>query len=312
MKHLLLIFSLAIATHSFAEDSKRKSKKPAEVPSVVRVERDVAYLAEARKEKADLYFPRNAAKSTKLPAVVWIHGGGWNGGQRDANREVNVCSTLALNGYVAMSIDYKLAYSKNAVWPTNLHDCKTAVRWLRKNAEKLGIDADHIGVMGGSAGGHLASMVALTTAEDGLDPAEPYGDVSCAVSCCVDLYGIADVSRYHDAKMLGKTIAEAPDLYRQASPLTYVRKDSVPILILHGTADTTVNIEQSKWFDEALTKAGVEHELVIVPDAPHTFDLQPTQHDLRPVVLGFLDRYLKVKHASAAATAPPPNVSKPH
>lgn len=313
MKTLLLLLSIVIATHSFAADSKKKAKNPVEMPLDVRIERDVSYLAEGRKELADLYSPLESPKGAKRPAVVWIHGGGWNGGQRDAKREINVCSTLARNGYVAMSIDYKLTYGKSAVWPNNLGDCKTAVRWLRKNAERLGIDSDHIGVMGGSAGGHLASMVALTTAKDGFDPAEPYGDVSCAVSCCVDMYGITDISKYHDAKMLGKTIAEAPELYRSASPLTYVRKDSVPFLILHGTADTTVNIEQSKWLDEALTKAGVEHELVIIPDAPHTFDLEPAQRDLRPVVLAFLDKHLKGKKTTAVSSEPPASgASKPN
>ncbi len=277
--------------------------KDIEVPAGVRLERDVTYLPEERAEKADLYIPKGISPDTRLPAVLWIHGGGWNGGQRDAKREINVCSTLAANGYVAMSIDYKLTQGgTETVWPTNLQDCKTAVRWLRKNADRLQIDPRHIGVMGGSAGGHLASMVALTIPADGLDPTEPDGDVSCAVSCCVDMYGITDITRYHDAKMLGKTLAEAPELYRLASPLTYVRKDSTPFLILHGTADTTVKIEQSQWLDEALTKAGVDHEFLSIPGAPHTFDLQPKQRDLRPVVLGFLDKYLKASSATADTT----------
>lgn len=124
------------------------------------------------------------------------------------------------------------------------------------------------------------------------------------------MYGIANVLKYHDAKMLGKTIAEDPELYRQASPVTYVRKDSVPFLILHGTADETVSIDQSKEFAEVLKEAGVEHEFVIIPDAPHTFDLQPKQRDLRPVVLAFLDKHLK---PATAATKPSPvsTVSQP-
>jgi dipeptidyl aminopeptidase/acylaminoacyl peptidase len=147
--------------------------------------------------------------------------------------------------------------------------------------------------MGGSAGGHLAAMVALTRPEDGLDPGEPYGDISASVKCCVDLYGIADLLTYHDVSMLGRTMAEAPELYRLASPITYVRSNSPPFLILHGTADTTVNVAQSELLGRKLEAAGVEHELVIIPGAPHTFHLQPKQRDLRPVVLGFLERHLK-------------------
>ena len=153
-------------------------------------------------------------------------------------------------------------------------------------------------------------MVALTTPKDGFDPPAPYGDISCAVRCCVDMYGIANIASYHDVKMLGKTIAEAPELYRQASPVTYVRSDSVPFLILHGTADTTVSIDQSKELAEVLRKAGVEHEFVSIPDAPHTFDLQPEQRDLRPVVLGFLDKHLKP--ATAAAIPSPVRAELPN
>ena len=289
--HFGLLILAALNLTGNAQDSKTKAE-PA-FPNDVRVERGVKFLAEGRKQKADLYFPLVRPKEEKLPAVVLIHGGGWTGGVRDAKREINIGSTLARNGYVAMSIDYILSDKKQAVWPTNLWDCKTAVRWLRINSARLGIDPECIGVMGGSAGGHLAAMVALTTPADGLNPAEPLGDVSCAVKCGVDFYGIADIGTYHDATMLGKTFSEAPELYRVASPVTYVRSNSVPILICHGTADTTVNIKQSELFDKVLTQAGVEHHLEIIPDAVHSFDLQPSQKDLRPLVLEFLDKHLK-------------------
>ena len=293
MQPWLVIFTAvgALAFNCAAQEAK--SKAAPVFPPDIRVERDVRYLAEGRKQKADLYFPLAMPKDKKLPAVVIIHGGGWTGGVKDASREINIGSTLARNGYVAMSIEYVLSDKKQAVWPTNLWDCKTAVRWLRQNAERLGVDPERIGVMGGSAGGHLAAMVALTTPADGLDPSEPYGDVSCRVNCGVDFYGIADLGSYHDVTMLGKTFAEAPELYRLASPVTYVRSNSVPMLICHGTADTTVNPNQSELFDEVLTQAGVEHHLEMIPGAVHTFDLQPPQRDLRPLVLDFFGRHLK-------------------
>ena len=189
------------------------------------------------------------------------------------------------------------------MWPTNLWDCKTAVRWLRKNADRLQVDPDRIGVIGGSAGGHLAAMVALTGPADGLDPAGPYAEFSCAVRCGVDLYGVNDVSAYHDVSMLGKTFAEAPELYRRASPVSYCDPNDPPMLLLHGTADKTVDPKQSELLDAALQKAGIAHELVIVPGAPHTFDLQPKQRDLRPLVLGFFDRHLKAPQPAARPPA---------
>lgn len=263
-------------------------------PGDVRIERDVAFLGTNRDEKADLYLPREISKGKRLPAVVIIHGGGWNDGVRDDKREINIGSTLARNGYIGMSIDYKLSWGKYEVWPTNLYDCKNAVRWLRKNAERLQIDPDQIGVIGGSAGGHLAAMVALTGPGDGLEPAEPYPGISDRVNCCVDMYGIADVATFEKkASMLGESAAEAPALYKIASPVTYVRGNSPPFLILHGTADKTVSPHQSELFNRVLAKAGVEHQLVWVKGAPHSFTLQPPQEDLRPLVMKFFDQHLK-------------------
>ncbi len=208
-------------------------------------------------------------------------------------RELNIGTNLVRNGYVGMSINYVLSTKKQPTWPRNLQDCKTAVRWLRQNAERLQVDPDHIGVIGGSAGGHLAAMVGVTGPEDGLDPDGPKDQASCRVQCAVDLYGPADLLEYHDVSMLGKSREEAPDLYREASPTHYADQNDPPLLILHGTADKTVALKQSELLAAALKKAGTVHELVVVPDAPHTFHLQPKQRDLRPLVIGFFDKYLK-------------------
>lgn len=294
---LLVLTAFTYSELPSAERAKAVSQ-PA-FPSDVRVETDVAFLPTDRKEKADLYFPKEMPAGQRLPAVVIIHGGGWSGGRRDAAREINIGSTLARNGYVGMSIDYLLSQNRQAVWPTNLWDCKLAVRWLRANADRLGINPDRIGVIGGSAGGHLAAMVALTRPEDGWEPPQPYANVSTRVNCCVNLYGVADLASYHDVGMLGKTFGEAPELYRRASPVNYVRPDSPPLLILHGTADQTVDVKQSEFFAERLKAVGAEHELVLIPDAPHTFHLQPKQRDLRPLVLGFFNRHLKGENPAA-------------
>lgn len=262
-----------------------------------RIEKDIAYLEPDRKEKADLYLPANSPAGVRRPAVVIIHGGGWSGGDKGAAREINIGTNLALNGYVGLSINYVLASTNKAVskatWPQNLYDCKTAVRWLRKNAERLQVDPERIGVIGGSAGGHLAALLAVTGEKDDLDPKGPYGEFSCRVQCAVDLYGPADLSDRAHLAMLGKSNEEAPELYRAASPVTYVDKNDPPLLIMHGTADKTVDIAQSKLFAAKLKEAGARHELVIVEGAPHTFHLQPKQADLRPKVLGFFDQYLK-------------------
>ena len=279
MKRLLF---LLFATTAFAADE-------------IRTEHDVDFLGGGRKEKADLYLPANPQPGLKFPAVVIIHGGGWSGGEKRAAREINIGTTLALNGYVGMSIDYVLANSEHPgpTWPQNLHDCKTAVRWLRANAERLQVDPTHIGVIGGSAGGHLAAMVGLCGGE--LDPP---GEGDTRVQCAVDLYGPVLWFEQRDLAMFRKTRAEAPELYKQADPRSHIDPNDPPLLILHGTADKTVAVADSEALAAAMKAAGAAHQLEIIPNAPHTFHLQPKERDLRPLVLGFFDRHLKGKQPS--------------
>lgn len=262
----------------------------------IRIEKDVAYLGEGRAEKADLYLPAAGAEADRYPAVVIMHGGGWTYGDKGAVREKNIGTTLAKNGYIGMSINYLLDSKSlpSTPWPQNLSDCKTAVRWLRLNAARLKLDPAHIGAIGGSAGGHLAVMLAVTGPEAGLDPKGPYGEFSCQIQAAVDLYGPMAWFLNRDVAMLHLKRTEAPELYRQATPMTYVDKSDPPILIIQGDADKTVDVSDSQLLDATLAKAGVERQLVIVPGAAHSFDLQPKQQDLRPLVLGFFDRHLKV------------------
>lgn len=273
------LLALLFATSAFAADT-------------IRTEHDVDYLGGGRKEKADLYLPANPQPGQRFPAVVIIHGGGWSGGEKRAAREINIGTTLALNGYVGMSIDYVLANSEHPgpTWPQNLHDCKTAVRWLRANAERLNVDPAHIGVIGGSAGGHLAAMVGLCGGE--LDPP---GEGDTRVQCAVDLYGPVLWFEQRDLAMFRKARVEAPDLYKQADPRSHIDKNDPPLLILHGTADKTVAVADSEALAAAMKSAGAAYQLEIIPDAPHTFHLQPKQRDLRPLVLGFFEKHLKPK-----------------
>jgi acetyl esterase/lipase len=301
--------SAALALGALLGVAARAAESVAAAPRMIP---DLAYLAPDRAEKLDLYLPVAPAKGKLSPAVVWIHGGGWTGGVKTENRAKEICTTLAAAGYVAVSVDYKLG---DGAWPTNLHDCKNAVRFLRAHAATYQLDPDRIAVAGGSAGGHLALMVGFTGDRPEFEPAgaaTPYPGVSSQVRAVIDLYGPANLLTRQEvdekgtptgklrpagpAKVFGPDDPTAP-VYRRASPVTHVTKNSPPVLILHGRIDTTVDRAQSEELAGVLQHHGVPHEIVMVEGAGHTFDFEtwnkkPLSRDLRPVALAFLAKYL--------------------
>lgn len=274
------------------------------VPAGVTLEKDLTYLAPGREEKLDLYQPAGRAPGVRSPAVVIIHGGGWIQGDKAAEREVITGTTLAKAGYVCISIEYWKKEKDR--WPTNLQDCKNAVRWLRVNAARLQIDPEKIGVIGGSAGGHLALMVAYTAGHADLDPGPLYPGVSDRVSACVNMYGISNLltrqgtdetgkpnGKLSDTRLLKESRDASPDKWKAASPVSYINKNTPPTLTLHGTKDTTVDRDQSTGLDRALTTAGAESKLIMVEGANHAWSLKTSKFDLTGDVVEFLDKHLK-------------------
>jgi len=275
----------------------------------LRVTTDLPFLAPDRAEKLDLYLPETPPAGKLSPAVVWIHGGGWAGGTKNEARAKNICGILARAGYVAVSIDYRLG---EGAWPTNLFDCKNAVRFLRAHAAEYQLDPNRIAVAGGSAGGHLALMVALTAGQEGLEPTgagTPYAGVSSAVRCAVNMYGITNLMtrRQTDAKgqptatrkLMGASLKyfgatnDGADVLRLASPVTHVAKNSPPILTLHGRADTTVDFAQAEELERVARERGARHELVLLDGVGHTFDWEkwskkPLPRDVAGTALAFL------------------------
>ncbi len=269
----------------------------------VRIEKDLSYLGSDRTEKFDLYTPALARAGRLFPGIVIIHGGGWWTGDKGRAREKNIGTTLAGHGYVCISINYLLSKPGRPSWPENVYDCKRAVQFLRKFANVYNIDPDNIGVIGGSAGGHLAAMVGLTGAQAALEPPGPYEGFSSRVQAVVPMYGIHNLMSFDDAKgasvqFLGTTRQKDLKLWSLASPINHIDVNDPPFLILHGTADKTVPVAQSVELHRKLKAHGVSSRLVLVEGAPHTFDLQPVQRDLRPLVVGFFDEHLKHKAAS--------------
>ena len=209
------------------------------------------------------------------PAVVCIHGGGFRAGDRKGWNDR--CRRLAERGFVAVTIDYRLAPKYQ--FPAAVEDCKAAVRWLRLNAGRYQIDPNRIGAVGDSAGGHLAQYLGVTGDVHDFDGDQNPGP-SSRVSCVVNFYGPSDLTRSYgrsaDAhEVLPLFLGGDADHERKrhvfASPLYWVTPRAAPTLLIHGTEDKYVNHEQAQWIHERLKAAQVDVELLTLHGAGHGF-----------------------------------------
>jgi acetyl esterase/lipase len=249
----------------------------------VQTHKDITYLPNNEQGKCDIYIPANIESSQRFPAIVIIHGGGWCAGDKADPREQNIANTLTAQGYVCASINYTLCSKDNPTWPLNLRQCEAAIAFLHKNADCYHIIPNRIGVIGGSAGGHLSAMLGLTA------PNPP--------QAVVDLYGVGDLLQWPDssfvADYLGVTKTDSSKTWTDASPFHNVHSDVPPFLIIHGTKDETVPYQQSIDLDRKLKEHGNHSDLLIIENAVHSFDLQPPQQDIRQLVIDFFDKHLK-------------------
>jgi acetyl esterase/lipase len=206
-----------------------------------------------------------------------------------------VARQLAHAGYVSVTIDYRLveAATGRHRWPTQLDDVQLAVRWVRTNAQALGIDPHHVGAYGWSAGGQLAALLGM---RDTRDLTAPLTQVSSRVQAVVVLAGDVDLAAYthppelHEViALLGGTVHEVPDQYRDASPLSWIDAQTAPFLIIHSVHDDVVPIAQSRSLVTALRQAAVPVQFVEVPDGGHD---QLTWPRIGPAVLAFFAQHL--------------------
>lgn len=259
--------------------------------------KDVDYLGGGRTEKMDIYLPQGKP-GERFPAILIVHGGGWRTGHRNDKREVQLGEVFAKAGFVAASIDYRMVTDTAGCWPQCIHDCKTAVRFLRANAAKYAIEKGAIGAIGGSAGGHLVMLLAFSGGKDALNPPGPYGEESTKIQAVVDLYGIPDIAVWGAGTLL-KGVADREKAVVESSPVTYVDRASPPLLIMHGTADKTIDISQSDEFEKVLKARGARYAYRRVEGAPHTFLIESKVGDFRADVVTFFRTNLVV----AAGTA---------
>ncbi|MCF7818495.1 MAG: alpha/beta hydrolase [Kiritimatiellales bacterium] len=247
----------------------------------------------------DLYRPVNAKGS--VPLIIWIHGGGWKNGSKENCLPVRLGFTE--RGYAIASINYRLTDA--ASFPAQIEDCKAAIRWLRAHAKEYGLDPDHFGVWGSSAGGHLVALLGTSGEVSAFDTGENM-KVSSRVQAVCDYYGPSDFKTMGtvpgfegharadspESALLGGTAREKPEAAAAASPVTYVTADDPPFLIVHGDNDRTVPPDQSRRLDAALRAAGVESELVILPGSGHGGPAFSSPETIGKVA-AFFDRHLK-------------------
>ena len=247
-----------------------------QLPENTVVHRDLAYVPGGHeRQKLDLYLPQS---NVPLPLIINIHGGAF----RMGSKEMGVPTEYLSRGYAVASINYRL--SQHAVFPAQIEDGKAAVRWLRANAPKYGLDPNRFAAMGSSAGGHLAAMLGTT----GDVPEFDLGDnlnQSSAVQAVVDHFGPTDFlqmdshrlpnGQLHDpadspeSQLVGGPIQENREKTARANPITYVTRNDPPFLICHGDADPLVPHHQSELLVAALEKAGVPVTFYTVKGGGH-------------------------------------------
>ena len=218
------------------------------------------------------------------PAIAWIHGGGWSWNNRRGMFER--LFHLAEAGYFCIAPEYRL--SDRAMFPGPLYDVKCSIRWLRAHAAQYNVDPTRIGIWGGSAGAHLAALLALTPECREFDGTGGWPRESSAVQAAVDFFaptnlliaddfapGIKSAIEHRSAdscegRLLGGTPADNDVLAREASPLMYITRDAPPFLIMHGALDDVVPVSHSERFHEALRVAGVDSTLIVLPQGKHS------------------------------------------
>jgi acetyl esterase/lipase len=235
-----------------------------------RVVTDITYLTANNWEaKLDVYQPQAATGPS--PTLVYIHGGGWVGGNKDA-AILNLVPYLEL-GWAVVNVEYRLA--RVSLAPAAVEDCRCALRWVISKAKDYNFDTNKIVVTGHSAGGHLSLTTGMLPAEAGLDRQCP-GSEDLKVAAIINWYGITDVGDLLDGPNM-KTYAVAwmgslpnrDEIARRVSPLSYVRSGLPPVLTIHGDADPTVPYSHAVRLHEALTKAGVPNQLLTMPGGKH-------------------------------------------
>jgi acetyl esterase/lipase len=232
---------------------------------------------------ADVYVPEGAGP---FPAVLVIHGGGWESGDRDQVK--SIAKRLASRGFVAVNVTYRLV--PEAIFPAQLQDVQQAVLWTRANAQRFHIDPKRIGAFGYSAGAHLAALLG------GIGDQPPLGKPGLAIQAVVGGGTPTDLTRSTGGglvpRFLGGSVEQKPAAYRDASPINHVNAGDPPVFLYHGGGDSLVSIDHAEDYEKALQAAGVPTELYVLRGRGHIGAFL-TDGSAVDAAIDFLDRYLR-------------------
>lgn len=247
------------------------------MPATLKIEQGLSYGTVGTKPLLlDAYY---LPSQTPRPAMILIHGGGWEYGSRIDFTQAAV--EIAKQGYAVFAIDFRQSREGENIWPAPLIDIQRSVRWVRQSAQRFTINTDQVIAFGTSSGGHLASMLAHINTIDNSD--ESLKAYSSKVNAVVSYAGPSDLTqdfrsyKYIDDRtiqdivdqLLGKPYAENRHIAAEASPILHITKHSAPHLLIHGDQDKLVHCSQSKLYHAALQKAKVPSSLLILPNTGH-------------------------------------------
>lgn len=265
-------------------------------------ERDITYCAvDGVQLNMDVYYPK--AATGLFPAVIYVHGGGWSGGDKKDGAGAGDIPALTDAGFLVVAVNYRLAPQYK--FPAQIEDVKCAVRYLRVNASRYNIDPEKIGAWGGSAGGHLVSLLGTSDDSAGLEGTGGYSGRSSRIQAVADMFGPSDLTVDFEGgagSRAGQQVFGTSDLsseiLKKASPVTHVSADDPPFLILQGEKDSLVPPSQSQALYDRLVAAGVPAELVMVRNAGHGFkpsggQPSPSRAEITRMMVDFFNRKLR-------------------
>ena len=267
-----------------------------EIPDDIEEIKNIEYKnINGKSLQLDIYKPKNIDKTA--PLLIFIHGGGWKGGKRSDYLIYLV--DFAKRGYITATVSYRLL--KDAPYPACVEDINDAVAWFYKNGENYNYDPDRIALIGGSAGGHLALLEAYgwRNSQINIDSTN-VSENSHRIKAVVDIYGPTDLTTEYArnqslvTSFIAHSYEDAPELYKEASPIQYLDRNDPATMILHGTSDKLVPISQSDLLKARLDSLGVPCIYYRLPLWPHTMDIAKRVNDFSQLKMNdFFEQYLK-------------------